>query len=65
MKLEKIGSRLVDVFCGLVAYVFARLIWQPHEVFANLYKELLTFAAVYLLLQAIVRGRKLARAGKA
>ena len=65
MKFEKIGSRLIDVFCGFLAYVAARLVWGTQDVFANLHWELLTFAAVYLVLQAIVRGRKLARAGKA
>ena len=65
MKLDRIGSRLIDVFCGFLAYVVARLVWGTQEVFANLHWELLTFAAVYLVLQAIVRGRRLARAGKA
>ncbi len=65
MKLDKIGSRLIDVGCGFVAYVVARLVWSEQDVFANLLQELLTFAAVYLILQAIVRGRKLARAGRA
>lgn len=65
MKFEKIGSRLIDVFCGFLAYVVARLVWGSQAVFANLHWELLTFAAVYLVLQAIVRGRRLARAGKA
>jgi len=64
MRFEKLGSRLVDVFCGFLAYVGARLVWNSQEVFKNLHWELLTFAAIYLVLQAIVRGRKLARAGR-
>ena len=62
---KKLGSRLVDVCCGFLAYVGARLIWSSQEVFTNLVWELLTFAAIYLVLQAIVRGRRLARAGRA
>lgn len=58
-------SRLIDVLCGFAAYVGARFIWHTQDVFANLPWELLTFAAIYLLLQAIVRGRRLAKAGKA
>lgn len=65
MKLDRIGSRLIDVFCGFLAYVVARLVWGKREDLSNLHLELLTFAAVYLVLQAIVRGRKLARAGRA
>ena len=61
---RKVGSRLIDVFCGFAAYVVARLIWGTQEVFANLLWELLTFAVVYLVLQAIVRGWKLAREGR-
>jgi uncharacterized RDD family membrane protein YckC len=62
---RKLGSRLIDVLCGFAAYVGARLIWGGRDVFESLHWELLTFAAIYLLLQAIVRGRRLARAGKA
>ncbi|MFV1959791.1 MAG: hypothetical protein ACC662_10310 [Planctomycetota bacterium] len=58
-------SRLIDVLCGFVAYVGARLIWSTQDVFANLPWELLTFALIYLLLQAIIRGWRLARAGRA
>ena len=61
---SSILSRLVDVICGLLAYVGARFIWSRKDVFENLAWELLTFAAIYLLLQAIFRGWKLARAGK-
>jgi hypothetical protein len=61
---KKFGSRLIDVLCGALAYVGARLIWSSREVFSNLVWELLTFGAIYLVLQAIVRGRRLAREGK-
>lgn len=61
---QRLGSRLVDVLCGFAAYVGARLIWSSKEVFANLAWELITFAVIYLLLQAIVRGRRLARLGR-
>jgi hypothetical protein len=64
MRFGKLGSRLIDVFCGFLAYVAARLVWGTREDFANIHLELLTFAVVYLLLQAIVRGRKLARLGR-
>ncbi len=62
---KKLGSRLIDVSCGFLAYVAARLIWASQKVFSNLLWELLTFAVVYLLLQAIVRGWRLAREGRA
>lgn len=57
-------SRLIDVICGLLAYVGARLIYSEKDVFDYLLWELVTFAAIYLLLQAIFRGWKLAQAGK-
>jgi hypothetical protein len=62
--LAKFGSRLVDVSCGFAAYIGARLIWGGKSVTESLLWELLTFAVIYLLLQAIVRGRKLAREGR-
>lgn len=62
---RKLGSWLIDVLCGSLAYIGARLIWSGQEVFQNLLWELLTFAVIYVVLQAIVRGRKLARAGRA
>ena len=62
---RKVGSWLIDVICGFAAYVTARWIWGRNAgVFENLHLELLTFAIVYLLLQALIRGRKLARKGK-
>ena len=57
-------SRAIDVVSGLVAYVGARFIWSRQDVFENLAWELITFAFIYLLLQAILRGWKLAQAGK-
>ena len=57
-------SRLIDVTSGVVAYVGARFIWTGKDVFDNLFFELITFALIYLLLQAILRGWKLALAGK-
>jgi hypothetical protein len=57
-------SRLVDVVCGFLAYVGARLAWGRREGLDHLHLELLTFAAIYLLLQATIRGWKLARAGR-
>ena len=63
MKL-KVGW-LIDVLCALVAYVLARWIHQTNEgVFANLHWELLTFALIFVMLEALIRGRKLAQRGK-
>ena len=62
--LAKFGSRLVDVGCGFAAYVGARLIHGGKQVTESLHWELLTFAGIYFLLQAIVRGRRLAREGR-
>jgi len=61
---SKLGSRLVDVGCGFVAYVGARLIWSGQPVLKNLLLELVTFAVIFLLLQAMVRGRRLAKIGR-
>jgi hypothetical protein len=55
---------LIDAFCGLVAYVVARWTWSRSGLFENLPYEALTFLGVYLLLQAIVRGRRLAKRGR-
>jgi hypothetical protein len=57
-------SWAVDAMCALVAYVIARWTWSGSGLFEKLHFELLTFLAVYLLLQVIVRGRRLARRGK-
>jgi hypothetical protein len=60
-----LGSWLINVTCGLLAYASSRLIWGQKEIrFEHLHWELLTFAAFYGLLQALIRGRKLARIGK-
>jgi uncharacterized RDD family membrane protein YckC len=64
MAWRTLSSRLIDVLCGFAAYVGARLVWGGRDVFENLPWELLTFAVIYLLLQAIVRGRRLAREGR-
>lgn len=62
---SKIGSYLIDVACGAIAYVAARWIWGDNTgVFHNIHWELLTFGLIYLLLQALLRGRKLAEKGK-
>jgi len=60
-----VGSWLINVICGLLAYTGSRLIWKDAEsVLEKLPLELLTFAILYLLLQLLIRGRKLARKGK-
>lgn len=59
------GSWLINVVCGLLAYTGSRLIWKDSEgVLDNLVFELFTFAILYLLIQVLIRGRKLARKGK-
>jgi hypothetical protein len=64
VKSRSLGSWLLDVVCGLVAYVGSRWIWGGHHVFEKLHLELLTFVLIYLVLQALVRGRSLARKGR-
>jgi hypothetical protein len=61
---RSLGSRLIDVLCGFLAYTVARIAWGRRESLANFHLELLTFAVVYLLLQGILRGWRLAREGK-
>jgi hypothetical protein len=62
---RRIGSWLINVICGLLAYTGSRLIWGEKESpFEKLHWELLTFAVFYLLLQALIRGWKLALKGK-
>ena len=63
-RFARLGSRLIDVFCGFAAYVGSRLIWGGRGVFECIHWELLTFAVIFLLLQAIIRGRHLAREGR-
>ena len=58
-------SWLINVSCGLLAYTGSRFIWAEKDTgFEKLPWELMTFAALYLLLQALIRGRKLAKLGK-
>ena len=60
-----LGSWLINVSCGILAYTGSRLIWSHQQgVFDKLAYELLTFAILYLLLQLLIRGRKLAKRGK-
>jgi hypothetical protein len=47
---------LGDTACGLVAYVASRLLWQNQSRGGStLLSELGTFAALYLLLQLVLR----------
>ncbi len=58
-------SWLINVSCGLLAYTGSRFIWAEKDTgFTKLPWELLTFAVFYLLLQALIRGRGLAKRGK-
>ena len=60
-----LGSWLINVSCGILAYTGSRLVWNHQQgVFDKLAYELLTFAVLYLLLQLLIRGRKLAKRGK-
>lgn len=61
-----IKTWLVNVTCGLLAYTGSRFIWAEKDSgFTKLPFELLTFAAFYLILQVLIRGRKLAKKSKA
>ena len=56
---------LINVTCGLLAYTGSRFIWAEKDTgITKLPWELVTFVALYLLLQALIRGRKLAKLGK-
>ncbi len=57
-------SRLIDIGCGFAAYLGARLIWGTREPWEALHWELLTYGAIFLILQAIIRGRRLVRVGR-
>ena len=60
-----VKSWLINVTCGLLAYTGSRFIWAEKDTgVTKLPWELATFAMLYLLLQALIRGRKLAREGK-
>ena len=59
------GAFLRDVLCAFAAYVGARWIWGREEgAFRDLPQELLTFAALYVGLQLLVRGWRYARRSK-
>ena len=62
--MHRFASRVLDVVLGFLAYVGARLTWGRRQGLEQIHLELLTFAAIYLVLQAIVRGRRLMREGK-
>jgi len=57
-------NRLIDIGSGFIAYVGARLIWGRWELWEALPWELLTYALILLLVQFVIRGRKLVRKGK-
>ncbi len=58
-------SWLINVISGLLAYSGSRFIWAEKDTgIEKLHWELLTFAVFYLILQALIRGRKLAKKGK-
>lgn len=58
-------SWLINTVCGLAAYTGSRFIWAEKDTgITKLHWELITFAVLYLLLQALIRGRKLAKRGK-
>jgi len=60
-----IKSWFINVICGLLAYSGSRFLWAEKDTGVNkLHWELLTFAVFYLILQALIRGRRLARKGK-
>ena len=60
-----VKSWLINTACGLLAYTGSRFLWSHRELeLGKLPLELLTFAALYLLLQVLIRGRSLARQGK-
>lgn len=58
-------SRLLDLLCAAAAYVVARSIWSENTgIWKNLLLELLTFLAVFAVLEALVRGRRYVRQGR-
>ena len=58
-------SRLVNILCALLAYSVSRFLWGEADlVWRKLPQELLTFVILYVLLQVLIRGRKLAKKGK-
>jgi hypothetical protein len=65
VKPRRAWDWLIDVVCGFTAYVGARWIWSERDPFTALHWELATFAAIFLLLKVLIRGRALARRGRA
>lgn len=60
-----VKSWIINVTCGLLAYTGSRFIWAEKDTgITRLHWELGTFALLYLLMQALIRGRKLAKEGK-
>ncbi len=58
-------SWLINTLCGLLAYMGSRFIWAEKDTgITKLHWELVTFAVFYLLLQALIRGWRLAKKGK-
>ena len=47
--MPRFASRLVDVACGFLAYVGARLTWGRREGLGQIHMELFTFALIFLL----------------
>ena len=63
--MDGMKSWLINTVCGLAAYTGSRFIWAEKDTgITKLHWELITFAVLYLLLQALIRGRKLAKLGK-
>ncbi len=62
---QKLKGWIIDIASAVVAYVAARWIWSDDEkLFEDLGLELLTFGAVFLLFQILIRGLKYLRKGK-
>jgi presenilin-like A22 family membrane protease len=63
--MKGLGSRVLSVLCALLAYTVSRLLFgEADKVWSKLPEELGTFVGIYVLLQMLFRGRKLARKGK-
>lgn len=58
-------SRLIDVVCASAAYILARAIWSENTgIWKNLALEVLTFLALFGVLEGLLRGRKLIAKGR-
>ncbi|MCA9316932.1 MAG: hypothetical protein H6806_02265 [Planctomycetes bacterium] len=58
-------SRLIDVICASAAYILARAIWSENTgIWKNLALEVLTFLALFGVLEGLLRGRKLIAKGR-